>query len=84
MKIRAFGWMCSSEWRYSSTTNELYNLKSDPGEEVNLYKNSEFKAIINELSIGMEEWFEQYTDPRFDGSKEKVTGSGQITSHLFK
>ena len=64
--------------------NELYNLKTDPGEETNLYQNDEFRTVINELSTGMEEWFAQYTIPCFDGSKEKVTGNGQITSHLFK
>ena len=64
--------------------NELYCLRDDPEEEINLYQNDEFKPIIKELSAGMEEWFAKYIVPDFDGSKEKVTGNGQITSHLFK
>ena len=78
----------TKEWklviRLPEGPNELYCLKNDPGEEKNLYQNEEFKEVINELSAGMEEWFAKYTVPCFDGSKEKVTGDGQITSHLFK
>ena len=30
------------------------------------------------MKAGLEEWFLRYTDPRFDGRNEPVTGKGQL------
>ena len=76
------------EWklvlRLPDGPDELYDLVNDPGEENNQINNPLYASVISELSAGLGEWFARYTDPRFDGSKENVTGSGQLTSHSFK
>lgn len=70
--------------RYPDGPNELYDLAADPGEEQNLFDDPRYAQLRQELAKGLGEWFEQYVDPRFDGSVEDVRGKGQITSHCFK
>lgn len=64
--------------------NELYDLVNDPEEESNKYGDPAYSHICSSLAAGLESWFRQYVDPALDGSKETVTGSGQITSHEFQ
>lgn len=64
--------------------NELYDLKADPDEVCNLYGDPAHASLQAELAAQLGEWFESYVDPRFDGSKEAVTGKGQLTSHAFR
>lgn len=72
----------SREWkyihRYPYGKHELYHLSEDPGEERNLYSQSEYMDMVLKLRRQMEKWFQQYVDPGIDGTKEGVTGSGQI------
>lgn len=72
----------TKEWkyihRYPDGKNELYYLKTDPAEEVNLYGQPQYDAKALELKSQMEEWFMDYVDPKIDGTKEAVTGCGQI------
>ena len=62
---------------YEADFNELYDLKSDPDESVNLWDNGGYKELAAEMECDMEEWFEKYSVPECDGRKHAVTGRGQ-------
>ncbi|MCL2833875.1 MAG: sulfatase-like hydrolase/transferase [Treponema sp.] len=66
--------------RYPYGPNELYDLKNDPGEEKNLAADKTHSALIREMRNRMENWFLRYSDPRVDGTREEVTGYGQLCS----
>jgi arylsulfatase A-like enzyme len=70
------------EWkyvhRYPYGPHELYDLVEDPGEEQNLVDDPDQSARVAEMEGELEVWFERYTDPKLDGSREPVTGKGQI------
>jgi arylsulfatase A-like enzyme len=66
--------------RYPYGPNELYNLNDDPGEEQNLVNEREHAGLIYELRGRMEKWFLRYADPRIDGTREEVSGAGQLCS----
>ncbi len=72
----------STDWkyvhRYPYGPNELYNLKEDPNEEHNLVADPDKAAKIKELKGILDIWFHRYTDPGFDGTKEAVSGLGQL------
>lgn len=66
--------------RYPYGENEFYDLKADPGEEVNLAasKDSAVREKIAALRNRMERWFVRYSDPDVDGTKQAVCGCGQV------
>ena len=66
--------------RYPYGENEFYDLKADPGEEVNLAQSEEpaVREKIAEMKLAMERWFLRYSDPDKDGTKQAVYGDGQI------
>ncbi|MDO5417884.1 MAG: sulfatase-like hydrolase/transferase [Lachnospiraceae bacterium] len=70
------------EWkyvhRYPYGRQELYHLTEDPGEEKNLYGQPGYEKKALEMKIQMEKWFLKYVNPELDGTKEGVTGSGQL------
>lgn len=72
----------TAEWKYIQRTpygpNELYHLTDDPEETKNWFGAPEYAAIEQELRARLNHWFVQYTDPNFDGSREPVTGFGQL------
>ena len=72
------------EWkyvhRYPWGPHELYHLKNDPGEEKNLAREKIHSALIHEMRNRMEEWFIHYSDPKVEGSREEVSGLGQLCS----
>lgn len=78
----------TQEWklivRIPDGPNELYDLVNDPGEEINRFDDPSCQEIIRTLSEGLEDWFRQYVDPRFDGSREAVCGRGQLNSHSYQ
>ncbi|HZY62467.1 MAG TPA: sulfatase-like hydrolase/transferase [Edaphobacter sp.] len=49
--------------------NELYDLKADPRETVNLYDNPDprYRKIIQQMSAHLNEFFSKYTVPEHDG-----------------
>ncbi|MEX2477155.1 MAG: sulfatase [Gracilimonas sp.] len=50
-------------WRYHyHPAEELYDIKSDPNEVVNLAKNPDYKEVIEELRIQMTDWRQQQGD----------------------
>ena len=69
--------------RFPDGPNELYDLAADPGEEHNLFGDAAYAKLQKELSLKLGSWFERYVDARFDGSKERVSGKGQLSSHSF-
>ena len=64
--------------RYPYGKHELFHLSEDPGETTNLYGEPEYEETILDLKCRMEKWFQEYTNPELDGTKEGVTGSGQL------
>ena len=77
----------TQEWklivRIPDGPSELYDLVNDPGEEVNRFDDPACRDVICMLGAQLKDWFQQYVNPRFDGSREAVCGSGQLTSHSF-
>lgn len=69
------------EWkyvhRYPYGFHELYDLVHDPFERKNLIDDSSKTALIKELRHQLAAWFEKYVNPRMDGTRFPVTGSGQ-------
>lgn len=66
--------------RYPYGPDEFYDLEKDPGEECNRIDDEAFAPQILAMRRQMERWFNQYVDPDVDGSREGVTGSGQLCS----
>jgi arylsulfatase A-like enzyme len=70
------------EWkyvhRYPYGPNELFDLAQDPGEEQNLADRPDLSSRIAELRGELEQWFLRYVDPAVDGTREGVTGKGQM------
>lgn len=64
--------------RYPYGKHELYNLELDPNEENNLFGKPEYEEKALEMRHQLENWFMRYTNPEIDGTKEGVTGSGQL------
>jgi choline-sulfatase len=69
------------EWkyvhRYPYGFHELYDLVHDPFERNNLIDDSSKTALIKELRHQLTSWFAKYVNPRMDGTRFPVTGSGQ-------
>lgn len=72
----------TKEWkyvhRYPYGYNELYDLQADPEEEYNLINEEVYAERAAGLRSRMESWFLKYAGPETDGSREGVTGSGQL------
>lgn len=70
------------EWkyvhRYPYGPHELYHLASDPDERVDRIDDSACAAVREELKSRLEHWFVRYADPARDGTREPVTGKGQL------
>jgi arylsulfatase A-like enzyme len=64
--------------RYPYGPNELYDLKHDPGEARNAVDDPAQVGRVAGLKGQLDEWFLQYASPALDGSREPVTGKGQI------
>lgn len=66
--------------RYPYGYNEFYDLKNDPSEEHNLINDPASQQAILEMRRRMEKWFTAYVNPDLDGTKEEVSGLGQLCS----
>ena len=64
--------------RYPNGPNELYDLVSDPSEVLNLIDVVKYQKRAENLLAELENWFDQYVDPRVDATQNNVTGRGQI------
>jgi arylsulfatase A-like enzyme len=72
----------NKEWkyvhRYPYGPHELYDLTLDPDERTNLVDQPGAQEVRIAMKAQLDQWFARYVDPVFDGSKEPVTGFGQI------
>lgn len=70
------------EWkyihRYPYGPHELYDLVNDPGEELNLVNDTSQEARLTDMRYKLATWFARFVHPAMDGSKEPVSGKGQI------
>ena len=70
------------EWkyihRYPYGPDELYHLSEDPEEKENLIGRPEYEEIRCGLFERLQKWYVKYADPAVDGSREAVTGMGQL------
>ena len=64
--------------RYPYGPHELYDLAADPSERDNLCGRDEHRARAQEMRARLEGWFICYVDPMLDGTREPVTGRGQL------
>jgi choline-sulfatase len=64
--------------RYPYGPHELYDLVNDPDEDHNLVNDPAQQTRIVEMGAQLEAWFVRYVDLYLDGTKEPVTGKGQI------
>jgi len=64
--------------RYPYGPHELYNLKTDPNEDNNLFGQDEYEDINIEMRDKLQRWFAKYVKPELDGARMEVCGSGQI------
>ena len=72
----------SREWkyihRYPYGPHELYNLSQDPGETRNLAGLPEYALVQAHLLDQLQQWYQTYADPAVDGTREAVSGFGQL------
>lgn len=72
--------------RHPNGPHELFDLKNDPAERVNLLDDERLwdrpvessMVIANDLRGELERWFERYSHDRLDGRHQAVTGRGQL------
>jgi len=64
--------------RYPYGPNELYHLAVDPNEEKNVVDAQEFDEIRESLKMDLDSFYVRHADPRVDGTREAVTGLGQL------
>jgi arylsulfatase A-like enzyme len=70
------------EWkyihRYPYGPHELYHIGKDPDETNNLIAEGATHPRAAALRSELDRWFVRYVDPARDGTKEPVTGKGQL------
>lgn len=66
--------------RYPYGPHEFYDLVQDPREERNLIRDPASQEKILQMRRRLEQWFLRWADPARDGTREGVTGAGQLTS----
>ena len=64
--------------RYPYGPDEFYDLEEDPGETRNLIEEEACSPEITAMRARLAQWFARYADPALDGSREPVTGKGQL------
>jgi len=64
--------------RYPYGPHELYDLRNDPDERVNLIDDQSKASVRVEMKARLDAWFMRYVDPNLDGTHEAVYGKGQL------
>lgn len=64
--------------RYPFGPHELYDLKKDPNEDVNLVDDEKYKKIKDLMLQKLTDWFAKYVIPQMDGVYLPVIGHGQV------
>ncbi len=65
--------------RYPYGPDELYQLDKDPDEEHNLIHDPNYQELRYKLENELTDWCNKHMDPKMDGSREAVTGFGQLS-----
>jgi arylsulfatase A-like enzyme len=65
--------------RYPYGPDEFYDLAADPGERANRMADPGAQAQIASLRAALDRFFLTYADPDLDGSRQGVTGKGQLS-----
>lgn len=77
----------TADWKYieriHESPNELYDLRKDPGERLNLHGEKRLKTTEGQLKARLYEFFDRYADPKWDLWKGGKSKSGLITGRLF-
>lgn len=76
--IRSHDWKYVERYALGYGPDELYDLRQDPGEQVNLVGDPAYAETEAALRARLGDWFARYARPETDGSKFLVTGSGQF------
>lgn len=63
--------------RYPYGPHELYDMVDDPLERQNRFDDPDCSGTLHELRHRLEAWFLEYVDPKVDGVRQPVTGTGQ-------
>ena len=50
-----------------SFPHELYDLKADPRETVNLYEEPRYRKVIQQMTEQLKNYFSKYSEPAHDG-----------------
>ncbi|MBN2477284.1 MAG: sulfatase-like hydrolase/transferase [Pirellulales bacterium] len=69
--------------RFRQEPNELYDLRADPGELLNLIEDSDHAGTRKELARRMHAWFARVADPKWDLWKGGTSKTGLIMQRLF-
>ncbi|MGH3626243.1 MAG: hypothetical protein ACRDRL_02180, partial [Sciscionella sp.] len=73
--------MRTADWKYvdrgDDAPTELYALAEDPHERVNLAGDPAYKAVQDDLSQLLRDWFSLHVDPDRDARGAGVAGAGQ-------
>ena len=64
--------------RYPYGPHEFFDLVKDPGERENRVTDPAYQSLIREMKAGLDQFFLRYADPDLDGSRQAVTGKGQL------
>jgi uncharacterized sulfatase len=56
---------------FSNQLDELYDLKNDPGETTNLYRNPKHAQVRDELQARLTQWQRSIDDPLLKGTRQK-------------
>ena len=76
------GWCARADWkyvhRYPDGPHELFDLRADPGERVNLVDDPAHAAQVARAARSARGLVRTYVDPRRDGVDKGVTGCGQL------
>ena len=64
--------------RYPDGPNEFYDLLADPDETANEIGNPVYLNTIETMRMELQDWFDRYTEPARDGTKQAVMGRGQL------
>ena len=64
--------------RYPDGPHEFFDLANDPNEVTNAIDDPAFGSIIKNMQAELQVWFDRYTEPAHDGTKQDVKGRGQL------
>ena len=78
-----------SYWKRLKGTDEpeLYDIRNDPGQHVNLYGNPEYAEVISELDGRLTRFFDSYSNAEYDlwrgGTVKGFTESTEVYKSLY-